>query len=199
MQVNFDQKRAVTQPFVSSTTTLPTSYPTAPSNLKEAIMQRIGIPYDTKMLFEEGTDVDLSTLEKSLHVPNLRTFKYVKYFKPESKRWTQVFLCEFHGCQRSFKKWHNLFDHLRSHTQEKPFVCPVLGCCQPFTQKSNLNKHMRIHRNQCFLKCSLCKLLFTRAKLMLHYQNHHRQGGNGKMSSNEALLDPEIEFDPNTF
>ncbi len=34
---------------------------------------------------------------------------------------------------------------------------------------------------------------------MLHYQNHHRQGGNGKMSSNESMLDPEIEFDPNTF
>jgi hypothetical protein len=75
--------------FVGSTTTSPAaSYSMPPSNLKETIMQRIGIPYDTKMLFEEGTDVDLSTLEKSLHVPNLRTFKYVKYFKPESKRWT---------------------------------------------------------------------------------------------------------------
>ena len=51
-------------------------------------MHRIGVPYETKMLFEEGKDVDLSTLEKSLHVPNLRTFKYIKYFKPESKRWT---------------------------------------------------------------------------------------------------------------
>jgi hypothetical protein len=51
-------------------------------------MHRIGIHYDTKMIYEEGEDVDLSTLEKSLHVPNLRTFKYVKYFKSESKRWT---------------------------------------------------------------------------------------------------------------
>jgi hypothetical protein len=59
-----------------------------PTNTREAIMHRIGIPYDTKMLYEEGKDVDLSTLEKSLHVPNLNTFKYVKYFKPESKRWT---------------------------------------------------------------------------------------------------------------
>ena len=66
---------------------LPVNNP-PPTNMREAIMHRIGIPYDTKMLFEEGKDVDLSTLEKSLHVPNLRTFKYVKYFKPESKRWT---------------------------------------------------------------------------------------------------------------
>jgi hypothetical protein len=87
-----------------------------PTNTREEIMHRIGIPYETKMLFEEGKDVDLTTLEKSLHVPNLRTFKYVKYFKPESKRWTQVFLCEHKTCTRSFKKWHNLFDHLRSHT-----------------------------------------------------------------------------------
>jgi hypothetical protein len=63
-------------------------YDRLPNNKKEELMYRIGIPYDSKMVFEEGSDVDLSTLENSLHVPNLRTFKYIKYFKPESKRWT---------------------------------------------------------------------------------------------------------------
>lgn len=59
-----------------------------PTNIKEAIMRRLRIPQDSKIIFEDGIDVDLSTLEKSLHIPRLRTFKYVKYFKPESKRWT---------------------------------------------------------------------------------------------------------------
>ena len=85
-------------------------------NIKEAIMHRLRIPSDSKIIFEDGNDVDFSQLEKNLHIPKLRTFKYVKYFKAESKRWTQIFICEHEKCDRSFKKWHNLFDHLRSHT-----------------------------------------------------------------------------------
>lgn len=51
-------------------------------------MKRLRIPADSKVIFEDGNDVDLSQLEKNLHIPKLRTFKYVKYFKAESKRWT---------------------------------------------------------------------------------------------------------------
>ena len=58
------------------------------TNIKEAIIKRLNIPRDSKIIFEDGNDVDLTTLEKNLHIPALRTFKYIKYFKNESKRWT---------------------------------------------------------------------------------------------------------------
>ena len=58
------------------------------NNPKEAIIKRLKIPSDSKIIFEDGKDVDLTALEKSLHIPNINTYKYVKYFKRESKRWT---------------------------------------------------------------------------------------------------------------
>ncbi|CDW81463.1 zinc finger protein 410 [Stylonychia lemnae] len=140
---------------------------TVESNIKK----RLGLSLTCQIIFEDGHDVDLAQLQ-NLHIPSIKTFKYVKFYKEHSKRWIQIFLCEFQNCQKSFKKWHNLFDHLRSHTQEKPFICPVDGCSQPFTQRSNLNKHMKIHKNKCYLKCSECKKFFTKSKLMTHFLGH---------------------------
>ncbi len=124
-----------------------------------------------KIMIEDGSSMDLESM-KSLRLPSLRTFKFVRYYKEQSKRWSQMFLCEHENCDKSFKKWHNLFDHLRSHTHERPFACPVLGCSQPFSQRSNLNKHMKIHKNKCYLTCSICKQQYTRAKILKHFNTH---------------------------
>lgn len=150
-------------------------------------MFRLSIPAGTRMVFEEGAKVDISALDKNLPIPSLRTFKYVKYFKEDSKRWTQAFICEYQQCTKTFKKWHNLFDHLRSHTQEKPFTCPVFACCQTFTQKSNLNKHMRIHRNKSLLRCAKCKQMFTKQELMPHYHHHCGRNNNTSLGINNAI------------
>eukprot|EP00347_Sterkiella_histriomuscorum_P018190 403346446 len=147
------------------------------------LKQRLQLKPDSQIVFENGHEVDLASLQ-SLHIPSLKTFKFVRYYKEQSKRWIQIFLCEHENCTKQFKKWHNLFDHLRSHTQEKPFVCPVDGCSQPFTQRSNLNKHMKIHKNKCYLKCSECKKFFTKSKLLNHFLTHQ-----GLVDQDEDLIE----------
>lgn len=117
----------------------------------------------------------MSPLERTIPIPSIRTFTYVKYFKVKSKRWTHAFFCEHpSGCNRIFRKWHNLFDHLRSHTKEKPFICLVRGCEHGFTQKSNLNKHMLTHgkKKVPYLKCSLCEATVSKNRVLEHYLHH---------------------------
>jgi len=96
-------------------------------NIEDKIRQRLRLKPSMRISFEDGANIDLEHL-KSLKLPSLRSFKYVKFYKEQSKRWSQVFLCEHGECDKTFKKWHNLFDHMRSHTQERPFECPVDGC-----------------------------------------------------------------------
>lgn len=82
---------------------------------EDKIRQRLRLKPTVRISFEDGANIDLEHL-KSLKLPSLRSFKYVKYFKEQSKRWSQIFLCEHGKCDKTFKKWHNLFDHMRSHT-----------------------------------------------------------------------------------
>ena len=68
---------------------------------------------------EEGgntTDVGL--------VPSTRDFRIFRYRNPETNRSLKILVCEFENCKKVFRKFHNFYDHLRTHTGERPFVCP---------------------------------------------------------------------------
>jgi uncharacterized Zn-finger protein len=93
-----------------------------------------------------GEDFNLNSLKlRDLDeiMPQTRNFKIYKYINERTNRKNIVLECCENDCGKSFKKWHNLFDHLRSHSMEKPFVCEI--CAMRFTQKCNLMKHSRIH------------------------------------------------------
>ena len=72
----------------------------------------------------KGIDLDDLKQQKvyDLHIPATREFTIYKYLNKKTFRFLHLMSCDI--CSKCFKKWHNFFDHLRIHTQERPFVCP---------------------------------------------------------------------------
>lgn len=126
------------------------------STILERVRAKLELPLDTELRATPGEAIDLQTIEKKGHIPNTRCFSHVLFTNPATGRLGSVFTCDHKQCGKMFRKWHNLFDHLRVHTNEKPFPCPKDGCHKRFNQVSNQKKHLGTHRGKAIITCSGC-------------------------------------------
>ena len=129
-----------------------------------------------------GIDFDPASelTEKIKHseIPATTNYLIFQLKNPKSKRIVKQLLCTHARCGKTFKKWHNFFDHLRIHTGERPFKCPESGCDFTFTQRANLNKHLEVHQGVKRFKCADCsRMFFTKFNLKSHMNTHGRKQG----------------------
>ena len=155
-------------------------------NPRDTLQQRISLqfrlPQDCIFEYYRGEEIDMSIFEGKVHVPNTRVLSHVKFYNPTTNRTSNIFACDLANCGKIFRKWHNLFDHLRIHTNEKPYICPVDGCGLVFNQTSNQKKHLDTHRKRPYLTCCVCKEQITKKQILSHYEKMHTSLGKRKHS-----------------
>ncbi|KAF8925176.1 hypothetical protein BGZ58_001067 [Dissophora ornata] len=100
--------------------------------------------------------------------------------------------CDWQGCPRMMKpftKRHKMYNHLRTHTGERPFRCPVPGCDKKFSRPDSLTTHTKTHSNVRPYICQVkgCTKAYYHARsLKKHELAHESKQGTGVLRGTGA-------------
>ncbi|CAM6120198.1 unnamed protein product [Calypogeia fissa] len=62
-------------------------------------------------------------------------------------RQSEIFLCNYEGCEKSFTESSALYNHGRVHG-DRPYLCHYDGCSKRFSERSKLKRHFLIHTGE---------------------------------------------------
>ncbi|KAI9319953.1 hypothetical protein BX666DRAFT_1811826, partial [Dichotomocladium elegans] len=89
-----------------------------------------------------------------------------------------TYRCEWQGCprnQKPFTKRHKMYNHLRTHTGERPFVCPKQGCAKRFSRPDSLTTHIKTHSNVRPYICPVkgCQKAYYHSRSLKKHEKTH--------------------------
>uniref|UniRef100_A0A8C1K9N3 Si:ch211-155e24.3 n=1 Tax=Cyprinus carpio TaxID=7962 RepID=A0A8C1K9N3_CYPCA len=105
------------------------------------------------------------------------------------------FSCSY--CEKSFSRFGQLKEHLRSHTGEKPFACAQCG--RSFTKHCNLIRHAVVHSGEKPYQCGQCGKCFTQRSSLKSHQRTHSSGRISFSFSDTVCIEkPKFEYNKAT-
>ncbi|KAI7884939.1 hypothetical protein K492DRAFT_124443, partial [Lichtheimia hyalospora FSU 10163] len=86
-----------------------------------------------------------------------------------------TYRCEWEGCarnQKPFTKRHKMYNHLRTHTGERPFVC---RCGKRFSRPDSLTTHVKTHSNVRPFICPVkgCQKAYYHSRSLKKHEKTH--------------------------
>ena len=94
--------------------------------------------FDQSILYQDlvRDKNDLSISHTQIYIPNSNDYVIYIFKKSDKKsRMLKLFQCRHKGCEFSILSMSKYFDHMRTHTGERPFVCNYgnTGCKSSFS------------------------------------------------------------------
>ena len=110
-------------------------------------------------------------------------FFYLRNFN-KKKQFHRLFQCWYHEkddhtpCGMVINDLNKFFDHIRTHSLERPFKCTVKSCDITFSQRGNLKRHLQSHLGIKRFVCHTCSQRFTNSRNLLKHRAklNHNEG-----------------------